>query len=94
MLSEEIERLKAQYTDKYLKVDASRPELARFGQTYGQIKTVNFAGRALVQFEGADRAWYDLALDAFTIVDPPPPPPPPVPAAPAAKPAPAEKPAT
>lgn len=88
---EEIERLKAQYTDKYVKVDASRPELARFGQAYGQIKTINFSGRVLVQFEGADRAWYDLALDAFTIVDPPPPPP--TPAAPAAQPAPAEKPA-
>jgi hypothetical protein len=72
MLPEEVLKLQQQYTDKYVTVDTSRPELARFGKQVGRIKTINFSGRALVQFEGTtDRSWYDLELEVLTIVDPP-----------------------
>ena len=62
MLPEEVDRLREQYTDQYVSADAERPELARFAGRGGQIKTINMNGRALVQFEGADRAWYDIDL--------------------------------
>ena len=45
---QQIENKKRQYTDKYVMVDASRPELARFKDAVGQVKTVNMSGRALV----------------------------------------------
>jgi hypothetical protein len=73
MLPAEVEKLKTQFTDKYVMVDATRPELARFAQLIGQIKTFNYWGRALVRFEGADHGWYDLDLAALVFVDPPPP---------------------
>ncbi len=62
MLPEQVDRLREQYTDQYVAADTSRPELARFAGRVGQIKTINMNGRALVQFEGADRAWYDIDL--------------------------------
>jgi hypothetical protein len=71
MVFEQIEKLKQDYTDKYVAVDASRPELARFKDTVGQVKTVNMSGRALVQFQGADIGWYDIELDFLKVVDKP-----------------------
>jgi hypothetical protein len=97
MLPEQVEKLRQQYTDKYVAVDTARPELARFKGVVGQVKTVNMSGRALVQFDANnDRGWYDIALEDLKVVDKPPPkPPPPKPVekkAPAAKPKPPEKP--
>jgi hypothetical protein len=84
MQFERIEELKRQYTDQYVVVDASRVELARFKDMVGQIKTVNFNGRALVQFDAdSDRGWYDIALDYLKVVDKPEPKPVPVKATPA-----------
>jgi hypothetical protein len=90
MQPDEIEKLQQQYTDQYVVVDAARPELARFAGMPGQIKTVNMNGRALVQFDGADVGWHDIALDALKITDKPAPPP--VKETAAKKPAPAKKP--
>ncbi len=47
MAFEHIEKLKRDYTDKYVVVDASRPELARFRDATGLVKTVNMSGRCL-----------------------------------------------
>jgi hypothetical protein len=70
---EQVESLKRQYTDKYVVVDAGRPELARFRHMTGQVKTVNMNGRLLVQFDGeANRGWYDLTPESVTIVEKPP----------------------
>ena len=68
-----VEELKTQYTDKYVKVDASRPELARFQDVVGQVKTVNMNGRALVQFLDyhLNTGWFDIDLSCLTIVDKP-----------------------
>jgi hypothetical protein len=79
-----IEQLKRQYTDQYVVVDAQRPELARFEGLVGRVKTVNFNGRALVQFDtDQTRGWYDIDPDFLTIVDKPEPKP--EPAKPAVK---------
>lgn len=67
-----IEKLKSEFTDKYVTADAGRPELARFAGLTGQVKTVNMSGQALVQFEGRNNiAWYDIGLGFLTVVPKP-----------------------
>jgi len=91
-----IEKLKAEWTDKFVVIDSPAPELSRFAHTSGTVKTVNMNGRCLVQFDQFNNiGWYDIDPSALKIV--PEPLPKPVvekakPAA-AAKPAPAAKPA-
>ena len=45
MVGEQIEQMKRDYTDKYVVVDGTRPELARFRDVVGRVKTVNMSGR-------------------------------------------------
>ena len=54
-----FERLKAEWTDQLVEVAGDRPELARFNGLVGRVVTVNFNGKALVDF--ADGGWYDIA---------------------------------
>ncbi len=87
MFNDPVEQLKKQYTGQYVKADPTRPELARFQNAVGQIKTVNMSGRALVEFDqDSNRGWYDIALDNLMIVAKPAPKPEP-PKAPAKAPA-------
>src|SRR5579864_5661462 len=68
----QVETLKKQYTDKYVEVDASVPELRRFKGLTGQVKTVNMSGRALVQFEHpVDISWYDIEPSYLQVVPAP-----------------------
>ncbi len=46
----QIEELKGQWTNKRVKVDASRPELRRFAGLVGTVVTVNMNGKCLVHF--------------------------------------------
>ena len=71
MLSERIEELKRQYTGRCVVVDVQRPELARMAGKLGRIKTINYNGRALVQFEESDPGWHDIDLDYLKVVEPP-----------------------
>src|SRR5262245_4010427 len=72
MVFEHIEKLKRAFTDKYVVVDAARPELARFGNAIGLVKTVNMNGRALVEFNQYDNiGWYDIELDFLKLVPKP-----------------------
>jgi hypothetical protein len=72
MVFDQIEKLKQQFTDKYVVVDASRPELARFQGSTGRVKTVNMSGRALVEFDANNNiGWYDIDLDYLKVVDQP-----------------------
>jgi len=73
MVFEEVERLQREYTDKYVVVDAQRPELARFADYTGIVKTINYNGRALVEFLdfNANIAWFDIGLDYIKIVPKP-----------------------
>src|SRR5580704_17124698 len=69
---EQIEKLKAEYTDKFVVVDATRPELARFSGFTGVVKTVNMSGRALVQFDAwANIGWYDIDPSFLKVVPKP-----------------------
>ncbi|MFY8222366.1 MAG: hypothetical protein ACOVJ6_10715 [Pirellulales bacterium] len=67
-----IERLKADWTDKYVVVNCSAPELARFAQATGQVKTVNMNGRCLVEFDQFNNiGWYDIDPTALKVVPKP-----------------------
>ena len=83
------EKLKQKLTDKWVVVDPAAPELKRFAQWTGKVKTVNMNGRALVEFDGpVDIGWYDIDPAFLTVVDGPKPKAAPAPkkeAAPAAK---------
>lgn len=75
MVFPQIDKIKQDYTDKYVVVDADRPELARFNNLVGRVKTVNMSGRALVEFLDyhLNIGWYDIDLDYLKVVDKPPP---------------------
>jgi len=75
MQVEQIEEKKHHYTDKYVVVDTTRPELARFRGLVGQVKTVNMSGRALVEFMDyhLNIGWYDIDPAFLQVVDKPPP---------------------
>lgn len=71
-VQEKIEKLKHEWTDKYVVVDGSRPELRRFDGYTGQVKTVNMSGRALVQFDAwSNIGWYDIELGYLQVVPKP-----------------------
>jgi hypothetical protein len=71
-LFERVEQLKREYTDKYVVVTASMPELARFEGHTGVVKTVNMSGRALVQFDAWNNiGWYDIDIDFLKVVPKP-----------------------
>ncbi len=53
-----IDELKRTWTDCYVRVKPGLPEYARFEGKVGRVVTVNFSGRAIVDF--ADGAWYDI----------------------------------
>ena len=53
-----IEALRAEWTDQFVRANKDRPDLARFGDTVGRVVTVNFNGKALVDFQ--DGGWYDI----------------------------------
>ena len=72
MSIERAEQLKREWTDKYVVVRPDVPQLRRFRNLTGTVKTVNMNCRALVQFDGPeDISWYDIDLDHLQVVDAP-----------------------
>jgi hypothetical protein len=73
MVFEQIDRLRSEYTDRYVVVDDTRPELRRFKGFTGTVRTVNMSGRALVEFDGRDNdiGWYDIDIDFLKVIDEP-----------------------
>lgn len=71
-VQENIEKLKREWTDRFVVVDGSLPELRRFDGYTGQVKTVNMSGRALVQFDAWNNiGWYDIDCGYLTVVPKP-----------------------
>ena len=60
------EDMQRDWTDQYVTVDASRPELRRFADIVGRVVTVNFNGKAVVDFQ--DGGWYDISPEFLTRV--------------------------
>ncbi len=59
---DESEALKAEWTDKLVRVRDGLPEYTRFAGLVGRVVTVNYGGRAIVDF--ADGGWYDIPATA------------------------------
>ena len=55
----QIEQLKREWTDQYVTINPERVELKRFAGRVGRVVTVNWNGKAIIDF--ADGAWYDIA---------------------------------
>ena len=62
--------LKCEWTDQYVEVNATRPELARFAGVVGRVVTVNRNNKAVIDFQ--DGGWYDItaAPEFLTKLDP------------------------
>lgn len=54
----QLEELKAQWTDALVVVVPTIAELKRFEKRVGRVVTVNWMGKAIVDF--GDGAWYDI----------------------------------
>ena len=72
MVFDHIEKLKREYTDKYVVVDNTQPELQRFDGQTGIVRTVNMNGKALVEFDAFENiGWFDIGLDFLKVIDAP-----------------------
>jgi hypothetical protein len=54
----ECESLKKEWTDLLVSVKPERPELQRFAGVVGRVVTVNYNGKAVIDFQ--DGGWYDI----------------------------------
>jgi hypothetical protein len=65
-----LEEIRREWTDQYVQVNPSYPELKRFEGIVGRVVTVNWSSKALVDFQ--DGGWYDITASAeyLTKVDP------------------------
>jgi hypothetical protein len=52
------ELLKKEWTDQLVAVNSQRPDLERFAGVVGRVVTVNYNGKAVVDFQ--DGGWYDV----------------------------------
>lgn len=58
------EALRREWIDQFVEVNADRPELKRFAGVVGRVVTVNWNGKAVVDFQ--DGGWYDItAADEY-----------------------------
>ena len=66
----QADALKQAWTDQYVTVKSERPELQRFAGIVGRVVTVNYNGKALIDFQ--DGGWYDIAAseEFLTKLDP------------------------
>lgn len=72
MSIERAERLKRELTDKWVVVATGVPELKRFADLTGKVRTVNMNCRALVEFDNpVDISWYDIDPNFLTVVEAP-----------------------
>lgn len=55
---DKMDELKRVWTDRYVTAKSELPELKRFDGRVGRVVTVNYSGKAIVDF--ADGAWYDI----------------------------------
>jgi hypothetical protein len=62
-----MDELRRVWTDRLVVARDDRPELKRFAGRTGRVVTVNYSGKAIVDF--ADGAWYDIpASEEFLTV--------------------------
>jgi hypothetical protein len=66
----QCEALKKEWTDQYVSINPVRPELTRFAGIVGRVVTVNYNGKAVIDFQ--DGGWYDITASELylTKLDP------------------------
>ena len=66
----QCDTLKKEWTDQFVQVRPERPELQRFAGIVGRVITVNYNGKALIDFQ--DGGWYDISAseDFLTKLNP------------------------
>ena len=57
-----VDDLQREWTDQYIMVKPERPELKRFAGIVGRVVTVNFNGKAVIDFQ--DGGWYDITASS------------------------------
>jgi len=57
-----VDDLQREWTDQYVTVKPERPELQRFAGIVGRVVTVNFNGKAVIDFQ--DGGWYDISASS------------------------------
>lgn len=64
----EAEGLKRTWTDRFVRVKPGHAQYERFAGKVGRVVTVNYGGKAIVDF--ADGAWYDIpaSVDYLEVV--------------------------
>jgi hypothetical protein len=62
--------LRREWTDQYVTAREGHPELTRFVGVVGRVVTVNWSGKALIDFQ--DGGWYDITAseEYLTKLDP------------------------
>jgi hypothetical protein len=67
---DKMDELKRIWTDRFVKVHPDRPELQRFANRIGRVITVNYSGKAIVDFQ--DGGWYDIPAseEYLVVIDP------------------------
>ena len=53
-----VDELRDQWIDQYVQVRPEHPELKRFAGIVGRVITVNYNGKAVIDFQ--DGGWYDI----------------------------------
>jgi hypothetical protein len=63
------DELRKHWMDQFVKVNETRPELKRFAGIVGRVITVNYNGKAIIDFQ--DGGWYDITAseDFLTKLD-------------------------
>jgi hypothetical protein len=66
----QCESLKKEWTDRFVMVKPDRRELERFAGVVGRVITVNFNGKAVIDFQ--DGGWYDIPAseELLTVLNP------------------------
>ena len=65
-----VDELRIEWIDQFVTVKPGRPELERFQGIVGRVVTVNYNGKALIDFQ--DGGWYDITAssDCLQKIDP------------------------
>jgi hypothetical protein len=61
-----MDELRAEWIDQYVMIQSARPELQRFHGIVGRVVTVNYNGKALIDFQ--DGGWYDISASSECLV--------------------------
>ena len=65
-----VDDLRSEWIDQYVMVRPDRPELQRFGNIVGRVVTVNYNGKAVIDFQDGGRYDITASADCLQKVDP------------------------